>query len=144
MTLDPKHKSHALTEGPSRAPARAMLKAVGFSDADLHKPLVGIANTWTEIGPCNFHLRRLAHALLHLGGEGMRTSLISREVIADSIELVVRGHHLDAVVMLCGCDKTIPGTLMALPNGATPRNSQAIAIVLAVNWPPQAPAPGQA
>ena len=60
MTLDPKHKSNALTEGPSRAPARAMLKAVGFSDADLHKPLVGIANTWTEIGPCNFHLRRLA------------------------------------------------------------------------------------
>ncbi len=136
MTLDPKHKSHALTEGPSRAPARAMLKAVGFSDADLHKPLVGIANTWTEIGPCNFHLRRLAAKVkegvreaggtpmefntvavsdgITMGAEGMRTSLISREVIADSIELVVRGHHLDAVVMLCGCDKTIPGTLMAL------------------------------
>ncbi len=136
MTLDPKHKSNALTEGPSRAPARAMLKAVGFSDADLHKPLVGIANTWTEIGPCNFHLRRLAAKVkegvreaggtpmefntvavsdgITMGAEGMRTSLISREVIADSIELVVRGHHLDAVVMLCGCDKTIPGTLMAL------------------------------
>jgi dihydroxy-acid dehydratase len=134
--LDPKHKSNALTEGPSRAPARAMLKAVGFSDADLHKPLVGIANTWTEIGPCNFHLRRLAAKVkegvreaggtpmefntvavsdgITMGAEGMRTSLISREVIADSIELVVRGHHLDAVVMLCGCDKTIPGTLMAL------------------------------
>ena len=113
-----------------------MLKAVGFSDADLHKPLVGIANTWTEIGPCNFHLRRLAAKVkegvreaggtpmefntvavsdgITMGAEGMRTSLISREVIADSIELVVRGHHLDAVVMLCGCDKTIPGTLMAL------------------------------
>jgi dihydroxy-acid dehydratase len=136
VTLDPKHKSHALTEGPSRAPARAMLKAVGFSDADLHKPLVGIANTWTEIGPCNFHLRRLAAKVkegvreaggtpmefntvavsdgITMGAEGMRTSLVSREVIADSIELVVRGHHLDAVVMLCGCDKTIPGTLMAL------------------------------
>jgi dihydroxy-acid dehydratase len=136
VTLDPKHKSNALTEGPSRAPARAMLKAVGFSDADLHKPLVGIANTWTEIGPCNFHLRRLAAKVkegvreaggtpmefntvavsdgITMGAEGMRTSLISREVIADSIELVVRGHHLDAVVMLCGCDKTIPGTLMAL------------------------------
>jgi dihydroxy-acid dehydratase len=136
VTLDPKHKSTALTEGPSRAPARAMLKAVGFSDADLHKPLVGIANTWTEIGPCNFHLRRLAAKVkegvreaggtpmefntvavsdgITMGAEGMRTSLISREVIADSIELVVRGHHLDAVVMLCGCDKTIPGTLMAL------------------------------
>jgi len=136
LSLDPKHKSNALTEGPSRAPARAMLKAVGFSDADLHKPLVGIANTWTEIGPCNFHLRRLAAKVkegvreaggtpmefntvavsdgITMGAEGMRTSLISREVIADSIELVVRGHHLDAVVMLCGCDKTIPGTLMAL------------------------------
>jgi dihydroxy-acid dehydratase len=136
VTLDPKHKSNALTEGPSRAPARAMLKAVGFSDADLHKPLVGVANTWTEIGPCNFHLRRLAAKVkegvreaggtpmefntvavsdgITMGAEGMRTSLISREVIADSIELVVRGHHLDAVVMLCGCDKTIPGTLMAL------------------------------
>ena len=134
--FDPKHKSTALTEGPSRAPARAMLKAVGFSDADLHQPLVGIANTWTEIGPCNFHLRRLAAKVkegvraaggtpmefntvavsdgITMGAEGMRTSLISREVIADSIELVVRGHHLDAVVLLCGCDKTIPGTLMAL------------------------------
>ena len=136
MTLDPKHKSNALTEGPSRAPARAMLKAVGFSDADLHKPLVGIANTWTEIGPCNFHLRRLAAKVkegvreaggtpmefntvavsdgITMGAEGMRTSLVSREVIADSIELVVRGHLLDGVVCLVGCDKTIPAAAMAL------------------------------
>ncbi len=134
--LAPKHKSAALTDGPSRAPARAMLKAVGFSDADLRKPLVGIANTWTEIGPCNFHLRRLAATVkegmreaggtpmefntvaisdgITMGTEGMRASLVSREVIADSIELVARGHLLDAVVVLCGCDKTIPGTLMAL------------------------------
>ncbi len=131
-----KHCSAAITEGPSRAGARAMLKAVGFSEADLHKPLVGIANTWTEIGPCNFHLRRLAAQVkdavreaggtpmefntvavsdgITMGVEGMRASLVSREVIADSIELVVKGHHLDAVVLLCGCDKTIPGTVMAL------------------------------
>jgi dihydroxy-acid dehydratase len=131
-----KHRSFAVTEGPSRAPARAMLKAVGFTDEDLHKPLVGIANTWTEIGPCNFHLRRLAAKVkegvreaggtpmefntvvvsdaISMGAEGMRASLISREVIADSIELVVRGHHLDALVLLCGCDKTIPATVMAL------------------------------
>ncbi|HEY8550626.1 MAG TPA: dihydroxy-acid dehydratase [Vicinamibacterales bacterium] len=131
-----KHQSAALTEGPSRAPARAMLKAIGFSEDDLHRPLVAVANTWTEIGPCNFHLRRLAAQVkegireaggtpmefntvavsdgITMGAEGMRTSLVSREVIADSIELVVRGHHLDAVVLLCGCDKTIPGTLMAL------------------------------
>ena len=113
-----KHRSAALTEGPSRAGARAMLKAVGFTDADLHKPLVGIANTWIEIGPCNFHLRRLAEQVkeavreaggtpmefntmavsdgITMGAEGMRASLVSREVIADSIELVVKGHHLDA------------------------------------------------
>jgi dihydroxy-acid dehydratase len=131
-----KHQSAALTEGPSRAAARAMFKAVGFSEEDLHKPLVGIANTWTEIGPCNFHLRRLAAQVkeavreaggtpmefntvavsdgITMGAEGMRASLVSREIIADSIELVVKGHHLDAVVMLCGCDKTIPGTIMAL------------------------------
>ena len=136
MNLDPKHKSNALTEGPSRAPARAMLKAVGFSDADLHKPLVGIANTWTEIGPCNFHLRRLAAKVkegvreaggtpmefntvavsdgITMGAEGMRTSLISREVIADSIELVTRGNGFDGIVVLVGCDKTIPGGVMAL------------------------------
>jgi dihydroxy-acid dehydratase len=131
-----KHQSAALTDGPSRAPARSYFKAIGFTDADLRKPLIGIANTWTEIGPCNFHLRRLAEQVkagvraaggtpmefntvavsdgITMGTEGMRTSLVSREVIADSIELVVRGHHLDAVVLLCGCDKTIPGTIMAL------------------------------
>jgi dihydroxy-acid dehydratase len=131
-----KHQSAALTDGPSRAPARSYFKAIGFTDADLRKPLIGIANTWTEIGPCNFHLRRLAQQVkdgvraaggtpmefntvavsdgITMGTEGMRTSLVSREVIADSIELVVRGHHLDAVVLLCGCDKTIPGTIMAL------------------------------
>ena len=131
-----KRHSGAITDGPSRAPARAMLKAIGFSDADLRKPLVGIANTWTEIGPCNFHLRRLAEQIKHgireaggtpmefntvaisdgitMGSEGMRTSLVSREVIADSIELVARGHHLDGLVALVGCDKTIPGGVMAL------------------------------
>ncbi|AMY09956.1 Dihydroxy-acid dehydratase [Luteitalea pratensis] len=131
-----KHKSAALTDGPSRAAARAMLKACAFTDEDLAKPLVGVANTWTEIGPCNFHLRRLAEHVkagvraaggtpmefntvavsdgITMGAEGMRASLVSREVIADSIELVTFGHHLDAVVMLCGCDKTIPGTIMAL------------------------------
>jgi dihydroxy-acid dehydratase len=136
MTDLHKHKSAALTEGPNRAAARAMLKACEFTDDDLAKPLVGIANTWTEIGPCNFHLRRLAEHVkagvraaggtpmefntiavsdgITMGAEGMRASLVSREVIADSIELVTFGHHLDAVVMLCGCDKTIPGTIMAL------------------------------
>ncbi len=131
-----KHRSAALTDGPSRAAARAMFKAIGFSDADLKKPLVGVANTWTEIGPCNFHLRRLAAQVkdgvreaggtpmefntiavsdgITMGAEGMRASLVSREVIADSIELVARGHHLDAIVLLCGCDKTIPGAIMAL------------------------------
>jgi len=131
-----KHRSAALTDGPSRAPARSYFKAIGFTDEDLRKPLVGIANTWTEIGPCNFHLRRLAQEVkqgvreaggtpmefntvavsdgITMGTEGMRTSLVSREVIADSIELVAGGHSLDAVVMLCGCDKTIPGTIMAM------------------------------
>ncbi|HMD32723.1 MAG TPA: dihydroxy-acid dehydratase, partial [Candidatus Acidoferrales bacterium] len=126
-----KRNSGAITDGASRAPARAMLKAIGFSDADLRKPLVGIANTWTEIGPCNFHLRRLAEQIkqgvreaggtpmefntvaisdgITMGSEGMRTSLVSREVIADSMELVALGHHLDGLVTLVGCDKTIPG-----------------------------------
>src|SRR5437588_8504292 len=128
--------SAAITEGPSRAPARAMLKAVGFSDEDLRRPIIGIANTWTEIGPCNFHLRELAAAVktgvreaggtpmelntvsisdgITMGAEGMRTSLVSREVIADSIELVARGNHFDGLVVLVGCDKTIPGAVMAI------------------------------
>jgi len=131
-----KHKSHVITDGPDRAPARAMLKGIGFTDADLARPLVGIANTWTETMPCNFHLRRLAAKVkegvraaggtpmefntvsvsdgVTMGTEGMKASLISREVIADSIELCARGHLFDAVVALSGCDKTIPGTIMAL------------------------------
>ena len=129
-------RSNPLTSGPSRAPARAMLKAVGFSDADLKKPLIGVANTWIEIGPCNFHLRDLAVHIkegirarggtpmefntvsisdgITMGTEGMRASLVSREVIADSIELVVRGNGFDGLVVLVGCDKTIPGAAMAL------------------------------
>ncbi len=131
-----KRHSQAITEGPKRAPARAMLKAVGFTDADLQKPLIGVANTWTEIGPCNFHLRALAEHVkagiraaggtpfefntvsisdgITMGTEGMKTSLISREVIADSIELVVRGNYLDGLVCLSACDKTNPGVMMAL------------------------------
>ena len=130
MTIDPRHKSHNLLDGPGRAPARAMLKAVGFTDADLERPLIGVANTWIEVMPCNFHLRRLSERVkaasarqaapdriyntiavsdgISMGTEGMKASLISREVIADSIELVARGHLFDGVVALSGCDKTIP------------------------------------
>jgi len=133
---EPKRNSAAITDGPSRSPARAMLKAVGFTDEDLRKPIIGIANTWTEIGPCNFHLRELAAAVkrgvrqaggtpmefntvsisdgITMGAEGMRTSLVSREVIADSVELVARGNHFDGLVVLVGCDKTIPGAVMAV------------------------------
>lgn len=133
---DPKRNSAAITDGPSRSAARAMFKAVGFTDEDLRKPIIGIANTWTEIGPCNFHLRELAAAVkrgvrqaggtpmefntvsisdgITMGAEGMRTSLVSREVIADSVELVARGNHFDGLVVLVGCDKTIPGAVMAV------------------------------
>jgi dihydroxy-acid dehydratase len=128
--------SHKLLVGPDRAPARAMLKAVGFTDEDLSRPIIGVANTWIEVMPCNFHLRRLSERVkagiraaggtpieyntiavsdgISMGTEGMKASLISREVIADSIELVARGHLFDGVVALSGCDKTIPGTVMAL------------------------------
>jgi dihydroxy-acid dehydratase len=128
--------SNPLTTGAQRAPARAMLKAAGFSDADLKKPLIGVANTWIEIGPCNLHLRTLAEDVkkgvraagatpmefntvsisdgITMGTEGMRASLVSREVIADSIELVTRGNGFDGLVILVGCDKTIPGAVMAL------------------------------
>ena len=131
-----KRNSSAITEGPHRAGARAMLKAVGFDDDALKKPIVGVANTWIEIGPCNYHLRGLAEHVkqgireaggtpmefntvsisdgITMGSVGMRASLISREVIADSIELVARGNCFDAVIALCGCDKTIPGTAMAV------------------------------
>jgi dihydroxy-acid dehydratase len=131
-----KRFSHAITTGPSRAPARAMLKAIGLTDADMEKPLIGVANTWTEIGPCNYHLRALAEHVkagiraaggtplefntvsisdgITMGTEGMKTSLISREVIADSIELVARGNSLDGLVCLSSCDKTNPGVMMAL------------------------------
>jgi dihydroxy-acid dehydratase len=128
--------SNPLTTGPHRAAARAMLKGAGFSDADLTKPLIGVANTWIEIGPCNLHLRELAVPLkegiraaggtpmefntvsisdgITMGTEGMRASLVSREVIADSIELVARGNGFDGLVILVGCDKTIPAAVMAL------------------------------
>jgi dihydroxy-acid dehydratase len=134
--LDPKHKSRALTEGPERAAARAYLKGIGFDDEALSKPIVGVASTWTETMPCNFNHRALAAKVkegiraaggtpmefntvaisdgITMGTSGMKTSLVSREVIADSIELVARGHLFDAVVALSGCDKTIPGTVMAL------------------------------
>jgi dihydroxy-acid dehydratase len=128
--------SNPLVTGPSRAAARAMLKGAGFSDADLERPLIGIANTWIEIGPCNMHLRELASQVkagvracggtpmefntisisdgITMGTAGMRASLVSREVIADSIELVVRGNGFDGLVVLVGCDKTIPAAAMAL------------------------------
>ncbi len=129
-------RSDTIKKGPSRAPARAMLKGAGFTDADLERPFVGIANTWTEVTPCNVHLRALAESVkagiraaggtpiefntiavsdgITMGTEGMRGSLVSREVIADSIELFVMSHMLDGVVALSGCDKTIPATVMAL------------------------------
>jgi dihydroxy-acid dehydratase len=131
-----KRHSARLTDGPDRAGARAMLKAIGFTDEDLAKPLVGVATTWIETMPCNYNQRRLAEFVkegiraaggtpmefntvsvsdgVSMGTEGMKASLISREVIADSIELVVRGHLLDGVVCLVGCDKTIPAAAMAL------------------------------
>jgi dihydroxy-acid dehydratase len=136
MAENLKPRSRVITDGPDRAPSRAMLKAVGFSDEDLSRPIIGVANTWIEIGPCNFHLRRLAAKVkegiraaggtpmefntvsisdgISMGAEGMKCSLISREVIADSIELVARGNHFDALVCLSGCDKTNPGVVMAL------------------------------
>lgn len=128
--------SRTLLSGPDRAPARAMLRAVGLTDEDFEKPLIGIANTWSETTPCNSHLRELAEFVkegvreaggtplefnstvisdgITMGTEGMKASLISREVVADSIELTARGYHFDGLVALSGCDKTIPGTVMAL------------------------------
>jgi dihydroxy-acid dehydratase len=136
MSDPAKRKSAALTDGPERAPARAMLKGVGFSDEDLARPLIGVATTWIETMPCNLNQRELAQDVkrgiraaggtpmefntvsvsdgVSMGTEGMRASLVSREVIADSIELVARGHLLDGLVCLVGCDKTIPAAVMAL------------------------------
>ncbi|HXO61862.1 MAG TPA: dihydroxy-acid dehydratase [Candidatus Acidoferrales bacterium] len=132
----PRPRSHTLVDGANRSPARAMLRASGLADGDFKKPLIGVANTWIEIGPCNYHLRELAKHVkdgiraagavplefntvsisdgITMGTEGMRTSLISREVIADSIELVTRGNLFDALIVLVGCDKTIPAGIMAL------------------------------
>ena len=136
MTHDTRRNSRAVLDGPDRAPARAYLKGIGYDAEALARPIVGVANTWTETMPCNFHLRRLAERVkdgiraaggtpmefntvavsdgITMGTEGMKTSLVSREVIADSIELVARGHQFDALVALSGCDKTIPGCVMAL------------------------------
>ena len=136
MAENLKKRSSVITDGPDRAPSRAMLKAVGFKDEDLSRPIVGVANTWIEIGPCNFHLRRLGAKVkegiraaggtpmefntvsisdgISMGAEGMKCSLVSRELIADSIELVARGNHFDALVCISGCDKTNPGVVMAL------------------------------
>ena len=134
--FDTKHNSRALTEGPARAPARAYLNGIGFDKEAMDRPIIGVASTWIETMPCNFHLRALAAKVkegiraaggtpmelntiaisdgITMGTSGMKTSLVSREVIADSIELVARGHLFDGVIALSACDKTIPGTVMAL------------------------------
>jgi dihydroxy-acid dehydratase len=128
--------SHHITDGMSRAPARSYFKAIGFTDEDLRKPIIGIANTWIETMPCNYHLRDIAEKVKEgvraaggtpmefntiaisdgetMGTEGMKASLISRDLIADSIELTAFGYHFDGLIAISGCDKTIPGTVMAL------------------------------
>jgi dihydroxy-acid dehydratase len=135
-SFDLKHRSRALTDGPERAPARAFLKGIGYDDEAMSKPIIAVANTWIETMPCNFHLRALAAKVkegikdaggtpmelntiaisdgITMGTQGMKASLVSREVIADSIELVCNAHLFDAVIAISGCDKTIPGTVMAL------------------------------
>jgi dihydroxy-acid dehydratase len=142
MSDSGKRHSGAITDGASRAPARSMLKAVGFTDEDLQKPIIGVANTWIEIGPCNYHLKEVAQCVkagiraaggtpmefctvsisdgITMGSEGMKASLISREVIADSIELVARGNLFDGLIVLVGCDKTIPGGVMGLLRANVP------------------------
>src|SRR5256712_6856253 len=134
--MDNRQRSRFLVDGPQRAGARSMMRAVGYTDEDFRRPLVGVAHSWIEIMPCNFNHRQLAEWVkegireaggtpvefntiavsdgIAMGTEGMKASLISREVVADSIELVTRGHLLDALVCISGCDKTIPGTVMAL------------------------------
>src|ERR1700678_2129819 len=137
-----KLQSYTITQGKSRAGARSMLKALEFTDEDLAKPIIGVANTWIETMPCNFKLRELAVKVkegiraaggtpmefnsiaisdgVTMGTEGMKASLVSREVIADSIELVARGHMFDGIVALVACDKTIPAAAMALLRLNTP------------------------
>jgi dihydroxy-acid dehydratase len=134
--FDVKHRSRALTEGPERAAARAYLYGIGYSEEDLAKPIVGVAHSWIETMPCNFNNRVLAAKVkegiraaggtpmelntiaisdgITMGTAGMRASLVSRELVADSIELVASAHHFDALVAISGCDKTIPGAVMAL------------------------------
>jgi dihydroxy-acid dehydratase len=134
--FDMRHKSRHILDGVERAGARSMLKGIGLTDEDLKKPMVLIANTWIETMPCNFGLRTLAHAVkegvkaaggypmemntiaisdgITMGTEGMKTSLVSREMIADSVELVATGHMFDAIIGLGACDKTLPGLSMAL------------------------------
>jgi dihydroxy-acid dehydratase len=136
MSFDPKHRSHILTNGRDRAPARAMLKSIGFTDEDLAKPIIGVAHMWIETMPCNFNHRELAVKVkegiratgatpmefntisisdgVTMGTEGMKASLVSRDLIADSIELVGRGYLFDAMIAIVGCDKTIPGAAMGL------------------------------
>jgi len=136
VTIEGKRQSIPLTEGSSRAAARSYLRGSGFAKDDLHKPIIGVANTWTEIGTCNVHLREIAEALkqgireaggtpmefntvtisdgITMGTQGMKASLVSREVIADSIELVARGNLFDGLVGIGGCDKNMPGIIMAL------------------------------
>src|SRR5262245_31896369 len=136
MANDLRHRSRILYDGPDRAPARSYLKAIGLTDAAIARPIVGIASTWTETMPCNFTLRHLAEHVkrgvweaggtpmefntiaisdgITMGTEGMKTSLVSREVIADSIELMGRGHMFDAMVVLVGCDNTISAGAMRL------------------------------
>ena len=136
MTEHKAKRSDAITKGPAKAPARAMLRAAGYDDKDFDQPMVAVVNTWSTVTPCNMHLGELAEPVregvraggatpvdfntivvsdgITMGGEGMRASLISREVIADSIEVAVRGHSLDAAIILVGCDKTLPAAAMAL------------------------------
>ena len=132
----PPKRSDAITAGPARAPARSYLRATGLMDEDFGKPMIAVVNSWSTVTPCNMHLDTLAHPVrdairaagavpvdfntivvsdgVSMGTPGMRASLVSREVIADSIELAVEGHSLDGVVVIVGCDKTIPGAAMAL------------------------------
>ncbi len=136
MTSDPRERSRVIMDGKSRAAARSYFKSIGFSDADLGKPIIGIANTWIETMPCNYNLRDLAVSVkegvraaggtpmefntvavsdgITMGTQGMKTSLISRDIIADSIELMGRGYMFDAIIALVACDKTIPGAAMGL------------------------------